>query len=232
MKGIWEEEEECPKASPLTLIGVSKGPRNQKKKGVIVEADSRDEDENVRQKEDNLLVEDQEEQDSEAQPEGNTFFFTKDREQEVRSPLDFSTPLASSPPIRNRDFREPGESSRGAQENNQIMEMLIYIQKSMEEREKKWSLQQKFREEVYEAELKIRDQQWEEELNRREEVYEAELKRKDQQWEEEISRREEQIKKILEHQEEKFKKEMEDRDQDLLKKLQLSHESFYNNQYD
>ena len=61
VKGIWEKEEEFPKASPLTLTGVSKGPRNQKKKGVIVEADSRDEDENVRQEEDNLLVEDQEE---------------------------------------------------------------------------------------------------------------------------------------------------------------------------
>ena len=112
------------------------------------------------------------------------------------------------------------------------MKMLISIQRSMEEREKKWSLQQKFKEEVYEAELKRRDQQWEEELNRREEVYEAKLKRKDQQWEEEMSRNEEQIKKILEHQEEKFKKEMEERYQDLLKKLQFSHESFYNNQYD
>ena len=134
--------------------------------------------------------------------------------------------------MRNRDFREPGESSRGAQENNQIMEMLISMQKSMEEREKRWSLQQKFREEVYEAELKRRDQHREEELNKKEEVYEAELKRKEHKWEEELSRREEQIKKILEHQEEKFKKEMEERDRDLLKKLQLSHESFYNNQYD
>ena len=61
------------------------------------------------------------------------------------------------------------------------MEMLISMQKSMEEREEKWSTQQKFREDVYEVELKRRDQQWEEELNRREEVYEAELKRKDQQ---------------------------------------------------
>ena len=199
VKGIWKEEEKCPKVSPLTLMGVSKGPRNQKKKGVIVEADSIDEDENTRQEEDTLLVE--EEQDQEVQPEGNTFMFTDDREQEVRSPLDFSTPLASSPPIRNREFREPGKSSRGAKENNQIMEMLISMQKSMEEREEKWSLQQKFREDVYEAELKRRDQQWEEELNRREELYEAKLKRKDQQWEEEISRREEQIKKILEQQE-------------------------------
>ena len=219
VKGSWEEEEECPKVSPLTLTGVSKGLRNQKKKGVIVEADSSDEEENARQEEDTLLVEDQEEQDPETQPKGNTSTFAEDIEPAERIPIDFSTPLASSPPIRNRDFREPGESSRGAQENNQIMEMLISMQKSMEEREKTWSIQQKFREEVYEAELKRRDQQWEEELNRKEEVFEEELKRKEQQWEEETSRREEQIKKILEHQEENFKKEMEGRDQDLLKKL-------------
>ena len=159
VKGTWEEEEECPKASPLTLSGVSKGPRNQNKKGVIVEADSRDEDENARQEEDTFLVEDQEEQDPEAQPEGNTSMFAEDIEQDERSPINFSTPLANSPPIRNRDFREPGEISRGAQENNQIMEMLNSIHRNMEEREKKWSLQQKFREEVYEAELKRRDQQ-------------------------------------------------------------------------
>ena len=199
VKGSWEEEEECPKASPLTLTGVSKEPRNQKKKGVIMVADSRDEEENARQGEDTLLVEDQEEQDPETQPEGNTSMFAEDIGLDERSPIDFTTPLASSPPIRNMGFGEPGESSRGAQENNQIMEMLISMQKSMEEREKKWSIQQKFREEVYETELKRRDQQWEEELNRREEVFEAELKRKEQQWEEEKGRREEQIKKILEH---------------------------------
>ena len=169
VKGTWEEEE-CPEVSPLTLTGVSKGTRNQKKKGVIIEADSREENENARQEEDTLLVADQEEEDPKAHPEGNTFMFPEDREQDDRSPIDFSTPLASSPPIRNSDFREPGESSRGAQGNNQIMEMLSSSQKSMEEREEKWRLQQKFREEAYEVELKRRDQQWEEELNRQEEA--------------------------------------------------------------
>ena len=167
-----------PQCFTITLTGVSKGPRNQKKKGVIVEADSRDEEESARQEEDTLMVEDQEEQNPETQLEGNTSIFAEDMEADGRSPIDFTTPLASSPPMRNRDFRELGESSRGAQENNQIMEMLISMQKSMEEREKKWSLQQKFREEVYEAELKRRYQQWEDELNRKEEVYETELKRK------------------------------------------------------
>ena len=87
------------------------------------------------------------------------------------------------------DFREQGESSRGAQENNQIIEMLTSMQKNMEEREKRWSLQQKFREEVYKAELRRRDKQWEEEMNKKEEMYEAELKRREQRWEEEFSRK-------------------------------------------
>ena len=151
VKGIWEEEEECPKVSPLTLTGVSKGLRNQKKKGVIVEAESREEEENARQEEDTLLVVDQEEKNQETHPKGDTFIFAEDREQEDRSPINFTTPLASSPLIRNREFREPGESSMGAQVNNPIMEMLSSIQKNTEERERKWSLQQKFREEVYEA---------------------------------------------------------------------------------
>ena len=156
-----------------------------------MEANSRDEEESARQEEETLMVEDQEEQNQETQPEGNTSMFVEDMAADERSPIDFTSPLASSPPMRNMDFREPGESSRGAQENNQIMEMLISMQKSMEEREEKWSTKQKFREDVYEAELKRRDQQWEEELNRKEEAYEAELKRKEQKWEEEISRREE-----------------------------------------
>ena len=129
VKGNWAEEEECPKASPLTLTGVSKGPRNLKKKGVMVEIESKDEEENSRQEEDNQMVENQEEQIPETQPEGNTPMFTKDMEADDRSPIDFTNPLASSPPMRDRDFRETGESSRGASENSQIMEMLLLCKK-------------------------------------------------------------------------------------------------------
>ena len=67
--------------------------------------------------------------------------FAENREQDDGSPINLSTPLASSPPIKNRDFREPGESSKGAQGNNQIMEMLSSIQKRMGEREREWNLQ-------------------------------------------------------------------------------------------
>ena len=66
VKGSWAEEEDCPNASPLTLTSVSKGPRNLKKKGVMVEVESSDEEENARQEEDNQMVENQEEQTLEA----------------------------------------------------------------------------------------------------------------------------------------------------------------------
>ena len=35
VKGAWEEEEQCPRVSPLTLTGVIKGPRNKKQKGLV-----------------------------------------------------------------------------------------------------------------------------------------------------------------------------------------------------
>ena len=36
MKGNWEEEERCPRVSPLTLTGVTRGPKGKKQKGVMV----------------------------------------------------------------------------------------------------------------------------------------------------------------------------------------------------
>ena len=163
VKGVWEEEEEeeVPLTSPLLLTGVSKGPRNQKKKGVLIE--TKEEAPATRQEEEN----------PETPPENNTFIFADKEGQDERSPLDFSIPLASSPPMQSRTFREQGESSRGAQENNSIMEMLISMQNRMEEREKRWCIQQQFRDDTYEVELKRRDQQWEEELQRREEKFES-----------------------------------------------------------
>ena len=146
VKGVWEEEEEVPLTSPLLLTGVSKGPRNQKKKGVLIK--TRKEAPTARQEEENPKT----------PPETNTFTFADNEGQDERSPLDFSIPLASSPPMQNRTFREQGESSRGAQENNSIMEMLISMQSRMEERGKRCSIQQKFRDDTYEAELKRIDQ--------------------------------------------------------------------------
>ena len=138
VKVAWKKEEEIPRTSRLLLTGVSKGPRNQKKKGVLI--DTGEEAPATRQEEDN----------PETPSEDNNFTFADNEGQNEGSPMDFSIPLASSPPMQNRTFKEQGESSRGAQDNNSIMEMLISMQSRMEEREKRWSIQQQFRDDTYE----------------------------------------------------------------------------------
>ena len=219
VRGDWEAEE-VPLTSPLLLTGVSKGPRNQKKKGVLIK--TREEIPATRQEEEN----------SENPVETNTSTRADYEGQNEGSPMDFPFPLASSPPMQGRTLREQGKSSRGAHENQEIMEMLLSMQNKMEKREKEWRLQQEFREEIYEKELKIRDQEWEEELQRKEERFESELQRREQEWEAEQKRREEQMKGVLQQQGEDFKKEMKERDRNLLQKLKLSHEAFYNNQFE
>ena len=47
VKGSWDKEETCPKASPLTITGVTKGPRNKKHKGIVeLEAEPVEENDN------------------------------------------------------------------------------------------------------------------------------------------------------------------------------------------
>ena len=242
VKGDWGTEEEVPLASPLLLTGVTKGPRNQKKKGVLVKTGEE------------APTAGQERENSENPMGANIFTRAGNEEQDEGIPMDFSFPLASSPPRQGRTSREQGESSRGTQGNNEILEMLISMQRKMEEREQRRNVQQHFRDNTYEVELKRRDQQLEDELQRREEKFETELrkkeqkfekelqrrenrfeaesKRREQEWEEKLKKKEEQMKGLLKQQGEEFKKEMKERDRDLLQELKLSHEAFYNNQFE
>ena len=59
--------------------------------------------------------------------------------------------------IENLIMRYHEESSRGTQGNNEIIEMLLSMQRKMEEREQRWNVQQQFRDNTYEVELKRRD---------------------------------------------------------------------------
>ena len=54
VKGSLEEEETCPKVSPLTLTGVTKGPRNKKQKRII-EVETDPVEENVNKEIENFL---------------------------------------------------------------------------------------------------------------------------------------------------------------------------------
>ena len=241
VKGDWGTEEEVPVAPPLLLTGVTKGPRNQKKKGVLIKTGG--EAPTAGQEKENL-----------ENPMGaNTFTRADNEEQDEGSPMDFSFPLASSPPMQGGTLREQGESSRGTQGNNEIIEMLLSMQRKMEEREQRWNVQQQFRDNTYEVELKRRDQQLEDELQRREEKFEIELRRKEQkfekelqrrenrfeaeskrreqEWEEKLKKKEEQMKGVLKQQGEDFKKDLEERDGKLFQRLKLIHDAFYNNQF-
>ena len=176
VKGDWGTEEEVPLASPLLLTGVTKGPQNQKKKGVLIKIGEE------------APTAGQEKENSENPMGANTFTRADNEEQDEGNPMDFSFPLASSPPpppppTQGRTFSEQREGSRGTQGSNTIIEMLLSMQRKMEEREKRWNVQQQFRDNTYEVELKRRDQQWEEELQRREERFEIELQRKEQKFE-------------------------------------------------
>ena len=241
VKGDCGTEEEVPLASPLVLTGVTKGPRNQKKKGVLIKTG--EEAPTAEPEKENL-----------ENPMGaNPFPRAGNEEHDEGIPMDFSFPLASSPPRQSRTFGEQGESSKGANENQAIMELLLSIQRKMEEREQRLNIQQQFRDHTYETELKRRDQQMEEELQRREEKFEAELQRREQkfekelqrrenrfeaeskrrekEWEEKMKKKEEQVKEVLKQQREDFKKDLEERDGKLFQKLKLIHDAFYNNQF-
>ena len=116
VRGSWDEEETCPKVSPLTLTGVTKGPRNKKQKG-IMELEEEPGEEN-----DNREMETVPEQIPPAKEEEMPFRMS---------------PMSPRGPEMREDFPELAESSKKDAGNNEIMKMLRSIKKDMEEREQK-----------------------------------------------------------------------------------------------
>ena len=119
VKVNWEEEERCPRVSPLTLTGVTRGPKGKKQKEVIV-----------------LDEETGQEIDTE----------TDRREMEVPDsilPKAEEEPFRTSPtyplsPEIQEQIPVQAEASRSREGNAKIMEMLKTMKKEMEERELKW----------------------------------------------------------------------------------------------
>ena len=126
VKVSWEEEEICPRVSPLTLIGVTKGPRNKKQKG-FVEVEAKPTGRN-----DNREIENFPEQTPPAE------------EEEMHCRM---SPLSHSYPDLRDNFPKPAESSRRNEGTSEIIDMLRSMKKEMEKREKKWERQQQIREE-------------------------------------------------------------------------------------
>ena len=116
----WDEEETCPKASPLTLTGVTKGPRNKWQKGMVeVEAEPVEENDN---------------REMETIPEQ----IPPTEEEDMHFKM---SPLSHSYPDMTENFPEQAESSRKGEGNIEIMEMLRIMKKDMEEWEQKWEKQ-------------------------------------------------------------------------------------------
>ena len=113
VRGSWDEEETCPKASPLNLTSVTKWPRNKEQKGMVeLEA-------NLGEENDNREMETVLEQIPPVEEEDMPFKMI---------------PMSPPGPEMREDFPELVKSSRKDAGNNEIMEMLRSIKKDMEER--------------------------------------------------------------------------------------------------
>ena len=116
----WGTEETYPRVSPMTLIGITKGPKSRKRKEMeIVEVAKEPEEEENEQ----LGME-------QIPDEGQLPV-----EEEMQSSRSLLIHLL--PKVR-QTFFEPVECSTSNQGNIKIMEMLVSIKKEMEERDKRW----------------------------------------------------------------------------------------------
>ena len=131
------ERRNMPKVSPLTLNGVTKGPRNKKKKEII-EVETNPAEENENRENENFL--------ERASP-------AEEEELQFRMSL-----LSHSGPDLRENFTEPIESSIRNVGKDEILEMLIAMKKEMKEREDKWEKHQQIREEFLEAKFRRKEQ--------------------------------------------------------------------------
>ena len=143
MKGNWEEEERCPRVSPLTLTGVTRGPKGRNQKEVtVLDAETGqmiDAETDRREMEEvpySILLETEEEplRTSQTYP-----LFLEVQEQ---------VPVQA-------------EASGSKEGNYEIIEMLRAMKKEMEERELKWERKQHIKEEFMEATAIRKEKIWE-----------------------------------------------------------------------
>ena len=195
VQGIWPEEENCPKVSPLALTRLTKGSKNKKRKEMeMVEVVEEPEEEGHEQ----LGME-------QISDEGQ--LPVEDEMQSRRSSF------IHSPPDVRENFSEPTECSRSNQGNAEIMEILVSMKKEMEERERIWDQQQKIREEFLEADFRRREQQWEQMP-----------KQRDEKWKEEIEMREKESMHRLDTKIKTFYNEHLKRDEEVLSFLEKREE--------
>ena len=148
-------------SSLLTLRRVIRGPKSRRRKEMeIVE----------------VAEEPQEEEEEEVRMEQFPEEAQLPVEDEFQSII---SPVLQSPPQVRKNFSKPAECSKGNIGNKEIIEMLVSMEKEIEEREKKLGQQQRIREEFMEANFRRREQRWEQLLKQREEEWKEEMERRE-----------------------------------------------------
>ena len=117
VEGDWEEEETCPRASPLTLIGITKGLKNRVKE---IEVETEEQEGDDRENEQVQLGSPTQEQ---QKRQGNL------------------SPIWNVSLDVREIHQEPAESSRKQSNNTELMEMLRVMRQEMQERDKQLNVQ-------------------------------------------------------------------------------------------
>ena len=144
VKGMWEEEEKCPRVYPLTLTGVTRGPKGKKQKEIM----------EVNAEVETVPAEENETREMEA--------ILEDIHPVVAEEARLRMSLLSHSYHEVQDhLPSQAEGSRSREDNIEIMEMLRSMKREMEEREQKWERQQQIREDVLEVAARKKEQMWE-----------------------------------------------------------------------
>ena len=149
VQGDWEEEENCPKTSPLTLIGVTKGPKIKGRESHVEDVQEEEELTKLQQ----LQLEDE-------------TLKLPQRQRSASPVLPFSLEVR---PVH----QEHAEGFEPLRNNSAILEMLNAMKQGMKERDTQLKLQLQLIDKYIEAELRRRDQNLEEALKQRDEEWKS-----------------------------------------------------------
>ena len=139
VKGTYEEEERCPRTSPLTLTSITKHPVDKRKKNM-------------------QEIEEEEDIDGRENEQAIVVRSAKEREERQRN----MTLIWNLSPDAREYHQEPAGSSWQQSNNEDIMDMLLRMEQRMKERDDQMKLQPQLKDEYMDVELKRRDQYLEE----------------------------------------------------------------------
>ena len=166
VEGDWEEEENCPRNSPMTLTGITKGPKNRGKEREAKVA---------RGKEENIEI-NQIQLESEA--------LEQQHRQRSVSPI-----LTLSLDVRQAHQKQ-ARSLEHQNNNVELIDMLETMRQEMQEMNKQMQIQLQLRDEYMDAELRRRDQNLEDALKKRDEEWKSRWETRERELSEELRARE------------------------------------------